>query len=111
VREEAERSRATLQRELGFAPTSFAYPYGTPAHYDARTRRVLAAAGYDTLFLSTHGAVRAGSDPLALPRIKVEGGEPLWLFRMLARGGMDDWRVVDNAIAALTRAGRERSAA
>jgi hypothetical protein len=63
------------------------------------------------LFLSTHGAVRAGSDPLALPRIKVEGGEPLWLFRMLARGGMDHWRVVDNAIAALTRAGRARSAA
>jgi peptidoglycan/xylan/chitin deacetylase (PgdA/CDA1 family) len=111
VREEGERSREAIRRELGCVPTSFAYPYGTPAHYGTMTRRVLAGCGYDTLFLSTHGAVRAGCDPLALPRVKVEGGEPMWLFRLLARGGMDDWRYVDRALALLTRAGRARATA
>jgi peptidoglycan/xylan/chitin deacetylase (PgdA/CDA1 family) len=106
VRDEAERSRDAIHRELGFRPTAFAYPYGTPAHYNPMTRRVLADAGYETAFLSTHGPVRAGSDPLSLRRIKVEGGEPLWQFKLLARGGMDDWSVVDNALARLTQAKR-----
>jgi peptidoglycan/xylan/chitin deacetylase (PgdA/CDA1 family) len=110
VREEAERSRDAIQRELGFLPSAFAYPYGTPAHYNPMTRRVLADAGYETAFLSTHGSIRAGSDPLSLRRVKVEGGESLWQFRLLTRGGMDGWSVVDNALARLTLARRKAAA-
>jgi peptidoglycan/xylan/chitin deacetylase (PgdA/CDA1 family) len=106
VREEAERSRDAIRRELGHAPTSFAYPYGTPAHYSEMSRRVLCEAGYETVFVSTHGSVRAGSDPLALRRIKVEGGEPLWLFKLLTRGGMDGWSAVDSALSLVQQARR-----
>jgi peptidoglycan/xylan/chitin deacetylase (PgdA/CDA1 family) len=110
VREEAERSREALQRQLGSAVTSFAYPYGTPAHYSDMTRRVLAEAGYDTIFLSTHGPVRADSDPWALRRIKVEGGEPLCLFKLLARGGMDGWNLVDSALSFVQQLKRHAAA-
>jgi peptidoglycan/xylan/chitin deacetylase (PgdA/CDA1 family) len=110
ARDEAARSRDAITRELGTAPTAFAYPYGTPAHYNDMTRRVLGEVGYSMGFLSTHGPVRAGSDPLALRRIKVEGGEPLWLFKLLTQGGMDGWSAVDSALSLVEKARRRRLA-
>lgn len=95
VRSEAEQSRTALERVTGKPVTAFAYPFGTRADYNATTTEILRAAGYRFAFTSQHGAIAAGDDPLELPRIKVEGGEGLWMFRAIVHGGLDGWRVID----------------
>jgi peptidoglycan/xylan/chitin deacetylase (PgdA/CDA1 family) len=105
AREAAARSRATLARRLGQEVTAFAYPFGTRADYNAATAAVLRDTGYTCAFTSQHGAVRRGADPLTLPRVKVEGGEGLWMFRALIRGGLDGWAWVDRTLWKLQAAG------
>ncbi|MCG8591465.1 MAG: polysaccharide deacetylase family protein [Proteobacteria bacterium] len=98
AREQARRSRALLEERLGVPIRSFAYPFGTRADYSAATGRVLGEEGYTTVFTSQHGSLGAGSDPTALSRVKVEGGESLRMFRLTCRGAMDPWRAVDWAL-------------
>lgn len=98
ARDQLVRSRAALENLLGCAVTSFAYPFGTRADYNDTTAALLRDAGYTTAFTSQHGAIAPGSDALELPRVKVEGGEGLWMFRSLARGGLDGWRWVDRTL-------------
>jgi peptidoglycan/xylan/chitin deacetylase (PgdA/CDA1 family) len=98
VREQAERSREALERHIGRPVTAFAYPFGTHADYSETTATVLRESGYTCAFTSQHGAVRTGMDPFTLPRVKVEGGEPLWMFRLLCRGGLDAWRWIDRTL-------------
>lgn len=93
--DEAVRSRETLEQRTGTAVTSVAYPFGTRADFDVQTAEILRCAGYETAFTSQHGAIARGADAMTLPRIKVEGGEPLSMFRRLCSGGMDAWGVVD----------------
>ena len=94
-RTEAERSRAVLGTLTGKPIAAFAYPFGTRADYDDRTTAALREAGYRLAFTSQHGAVTRASDPLCLPRVKIEGGEGLWMFREIVDGGMDGWRWID----------------
>jgi peptidoglycan/xylan/chitin deacetylase (PgdA/CDA1 family) len=94
-RTEVERSRAVLESVTGRPIRAFAYPFGTRADYSDATTAMLRAAGYRFAFTSQHGAVTSGVDSLALPRVKVEGGERLWMFRAIVHGGMDGWRWVD----------------
>ncbi|MEO6029062.1 MAG: polysaccharide deacetylase family protein, partial [Candidatus Binatia bacterium] len=98
AREQATRSRATLEDLLGTAVTSFAYPFGTRADYSDATAELLREAGYTSAFTSQHGAISAHDDALALPRVKVEGGEGMWMFQALTRGGLDGWRWIDRTL-------------
>lgn len=98
AREEARASRERLEDIVGRPVTAFAYPFGTYADFSAESRAVLEEAGYRTAFTSVHGAVSAGADPLELPRLKVESGDPDWLFPALCDGAMDYWRHLDAAI-------------
>jgi peptidoglycan/xylan/chitin deacetylase (PgdA/CDA1 family) len=95
ARAEARRSKELIESHLGKAVTSFAYPYGMRGDESAATARMLSECGYRSVFVSQHGGIRRGTNPLRLPRIKVEAGEPLWLFKLLCRGGMDAWSVAD----------------
>jgi len=103
ARDEIFRSRETLQSRLGCAITSLAYPYGTLADFSADTARLIHEAGYTTAFTSQHGSIARGADAWSLPRIKIEGGEGLGMFRHICRGGMDAWRLVDRALWRLQR--------
>jgi peptidoglycan/xylan/chitin deacetylase (PgdA/CDA1 family) len=103
AREEAVRSRELLGSRLGTPVSSFAYPFGTRADYSDATRRILAEAGYATAFTSQHGAIEPGLDPLELPRIKVEGGDPGWMFPLLCAGAMDGWALVDRGLWRIQR--------
>ncbi len=96
AREEVVASRQLLEERLGVDVRSFAYPFGTRADFTPATARLLAEAGYTTAMTSQHGAITPERPALRLPRIKVEGGEGLWMFRLLCRGGLDGWRVVDH---------------
>ena len=101
---EARASRERLEDLLGRPVTAFAYPFGTRLDYSAETTEVLREAGYRLAFTSQHGAVRPGLDPLRLPRVKVEAGDPDWLFPLLRRGALDAWALVDAAGARLQAA-------
>jgi peptidoglycan/xylan/chitin deacetylase (PgdA/CDA1 family) len=98
AREEALRSRELLERRLGTAVRAFAYPFGTRVDCGPATERILVESGYRCAFHSMHGAIRPGMDPIHLPRIKIEGGEGLWMFRLCCGGAMDAWRGVDWAL-------------
>jgi peptidoglycan/xylan/chitin deacetylase (PgdA/CDA1 family) len=102
ARNEAARSRDLLV-ENGIPATSWAYPYGTHGDFTPATERILREAGYTIAFNSMHGAVHAGADPVSLPRIKVESGEGLGMFKLLASGAMDVWRVIDQNLWRLQR--------
>jgi peptidoglycan/xylan/chitin deacetylase (PgdA/CDA1 family) len=96
--DEAVRSRETLERGLGQAITAFAYPFGTRADFNPGTAAALRQSGYTCAFTAQHGALRIGMDVFELPRVKVEAGENQWMFRMLVRGGLDNWRWVDRTL-------------
>ena len=62
------------------------------------TARLLTDCGYSTVFIAQHGVLRRGATADRLPRVKVEGGEPLWMFKLTCRGGMDAWKVFDDTL-------------
>ncbi|MEZ4248585.1 MAG: hypothetical protein R3B99_10120 [Polyangiales bacterium] len=87
--------------------TSFAYPFGTHGDFTSETEAALRDAGYTLAFNSKHGAIHPHMDPVSLPRVKIEGGEAAWMFRLAAQGGMDAWRVVDDNLWRLQRVRKE----
>jgi peptidoglycan/xylan/chitin deacetylase (PgdA/CDA1 family) len=103
---ELAESRAVLERRLGRSVCAFAYPFGTLADFNAGTRAALQSTGYEFAFTSQHGVIRRGADRLALPRVKVEGGEGIGMFDMLIRGGLDGWNWVDRTLVRLQASGR-----
>ena len=92
---QAEGSRSDLEAVAGYHPVAFAYPFGTRLDFNAASRTALCEAGYRCAFTSQHGPVRRDSDPMELPRIKIEGGDPFWVFRLAMQGGLDGWRLID----------------
>lgn len=105
--DEARRSRDLLREKLGRDIESFAYPFGTHGDFSAATDAALADAGYSIAFTSMHGPVRPGMNPISLPRVKVEGGEPLFVFSLISRGALDPWRLVDENLWRLQRVRQE----
>jgi peptidoglycan/xylan/chitin deacetylase (PgdA/CDA1 family) len=107
AREEARRSKETIEQKLGRPVTSFAYPFGTHGDFTTDTEQALRDAGYTLAFNSKHGAIRRGMDPISLPRVKIEGGDAEWMFRLAAQGAMDGWRLVDDNLWRLQRVRKE----
>jgi len=98
ARHEIIESRRIIESELGRAVRSFAYPFGTFGDYNAATEAAIVEAGYAIAFNSVHGVIRPGMGPASLPRVKVEGGDPGFVFASLCRGGMDAWSLVDRKL-------------
>ncbi len=100
---QAETSATLIERNLGERPSVFAYPFGTPAHVSLNARVAVQAAGYRHAFTATHGATTSMTDPLLIPRIKIEAGEDLDRFISACRGGLDRWHLVDRSLAVRER--------
>ena len=98
VRQQAERSREMLEQRLGTKVTAFAYPFGTRSDYGPAVAAILADCGYECAFTSQHGPIVRGSDPFELPRIKIEGGDPTFVFHAACAGHLDAWRWVDRTL-------------
>ncbi|CAN5640907.1 N/A [soil metagenome] len=64
--------RRALEEILGSPVTSFAYPFGTFAHYTRATSRIVREGGFERACTAEPGVVAGGTDPLALPRLWVE---------------------------------------
>ena len=92
---QADQSRRELEDHLHTPVASFAYPFGTRADYNETTEEVVGNAGYRYTFTAQHGAIQAGAATYGLPRVKVEGGEGLWMFKLLVKGGLDAWGWLD----------------
>jgi peptidoglycan/xylan/chitin deacetylase (PgdA/CDA1 family) len=101
--DEAKQSKIILENMIGSTINLFAYPYGTRHAFSASTRDALASAGYDLAFTSQHGGVMTDTDRLSLPRVKIESGDPFWVFRRACSGSLDRWRYVDELLAFLQR--------
>ncbi|MDJ0927457.1 MAG: polysaccharide deacetylase family protein [Gammaproteobacteria bacterium] len=98
ARDEIFESRHQIEQALGEAPACLAYPFGTAADFNEETASLIRSAGYSSAFTSQHGSIRAGGDAYFLPRIKVEGGENMWMFRQLISGGLDAWGILDRLL-------------
>ena len=82
--EELRLSRAILQRELGAAPDSMAYPTGRADSFSNDTKAAVRAAGYRTAFSYYGGAnLYPAFDPYDVRRLSAEldRGFPLFRFR------------------------------
>lgn len=101
--EEGQRSKQLLEQHLGAPVRSFAYPFGMRTDESPATARMLTDCGYTSVFIAQHGTLRRGADLARLPRVKVEGGEPPWMFKLLCRGGMDAWKLFDDTLWKLQR--------
>lgn len=106
AKNEMFQSRKELEQKLGISVSSFAYPYGTLADFNLPLADSLRSTGYRLAFTSQHGMLRNNLDSMLLPRIKVEGGDADWLFPILARGGLDNWRWIDKAFWRMQASGR-----
>jgi hypothetical protein len=42
-----------------------------------------------------------------LPRVKVEGGDSLWMFKQICRGGIDRWKAVDRWLHRVQNSNRQ----
>jgi len=58
-----------IERRTGVLPTSFAYPNGEAADYDARALAVLRRLRFRSALTTRHALARPAHDPLQLPRI------------------------------------------
>jgi peptidoglycan/xylan/chitin deacetylase (PgdA/CDA1 family) len=98
VGHEIRRSREALEDALGVPVTAFAYPFGTRKDYGADAAAALRKHGFACGFTSQHGALVPGADPYELPRVKIEGGDPAYVFERACSGGLDAWRWVDRTL-------------
>jgi peptidoglycan/xylan/chitin deacetylase (PgdA/CDA1 family) len=111
LRVELTRSKAILEDLTGAKVDAFAYPFGTRSDFSQTTAQALERAGYRIAFTSQHGALLPAANPLCLPRVKVEGNDPFWLFRGAVSGRLDSWALVDRCLWWLQRGAHRRNVA
>lgn len=70
VKTDTEKALRSFREQMGFAPRYYAYPYG---EFSPRTRRNIAAHGFELILNQNSGAVNERSDPLDLDRIALTG--------------------------------------
>jgi peptidoglycan/xylan/chitin deacetylase (PgdA/CDA1 family) len=69
-----QTTRATFERELGQPVFTMAYPYGA---VDECVRQTMQAAGYRVGVETRSGLATVWDDPMAIPRLEVQGGHDL----------------------------------
>jgi peptidoglycan/xylan/chitin deacetylase (PgdA/CDA1 family) len=74
---EAAESRRAIQQQLGTLVTTFAYPYGDR---DEAVERITGACGITLGFTTRSYLMHVNDAPLSLPRIEVQGNDPLPAF-------------------------------
>jgi peptidoglycan/xylan/chitin deacetylase (PgdA/CDA1 family) len=77
ARREVQGARHDLERRLGAAVTSFAYPYGRRENLTDANREVVRAAGFRCCCSGYGGTNPHGTDPFRLQRVPISGFD-LW---------------------------------
>jgi len=86
VLHEVTQSCADIEREIGSAPTVFAYPNGELRDFDERCRAALRGRGIRWALATTHGFAHRDSDPLAIPRVGIASSLSFPSFKLVASG-------------------------
>lgn len=77
LRVETAGARAELEGRLGVAVRCLAYPYG---RYNAAVLAAVRQAGYEVAVTTAYGYVRATTDPLLWPRVRIGRSDSLASF-------------------------------
>jgi peptidoglycan/xylan/chitin deacetylase (PgdA/CDA1 family) len=80
---ELRTSKSLLEDRLGREVVTLAYPYG---YSSPRVRDAVRAAGYRHAAAVSNSILRAGGDPLALPRLTIRRSTDLQTFRRIVHG-------------------------
>lgn len=86
---ELVEGRAALERALGEAPRSFAYPFGRRWDWNDASRQAVRRAGFNTATTTHAGTNLAGADPTRLARIMIDEEASLPLIACEACGGFE----------------------
>ena len=78
-----------ITHELGEAPLTFAYPYGSAADYDTTSIRLAYEAGFSIAVSSRYGPVRHEESPYNLNRIWIDATDDLATFQAKVDGRLD----------------------
>jgi len=95
VLQELRHSRNRIMEELGTAPEGVAYPYGTVRDFSPTVLHAAKTAGYLYGATAVHGLNHWGCDPFRLNRTTLMAGDGPRTFRLIMRGCLDPWRLVD----------------
>ncbi len=90
LEDEIAGSKREIEDELGGVCRSIAWPYGTPADFDAAARSAVECAGYDVCFSAVRGPlVPRQADMMSIPRHHFEPEWPWLHVRFFAHGGAE----------------------
>lgn len=84
---EFEQSRKTIEARLGFAPESFAIPFGQSANWNAEADKAARAVGYSTIYAQAEETRPPGT----IPRTFVTHFDEDRIFKAVLRGAYDRW--------------------
>lgn len=70
IYEDTLKAVELFEKELGYKPKSFAYPYG---EYDKRVQDTISEFGFDFIVNQNSGSVNAKSDPMDINRVALVG--------------------------------------
>lgn len=74
IKVDCEKGLAAMQKNLGFKPHYYAYPYG---EYSPRVRKIIESFNFDLIINQNAGAVSMSSDRFDLDRIALTGENTL----------------------------------
>jgi peptidoglycan/xylan/chitin deacetylase (PgdA/CDA1 family) len=89
ARAEIEGSQRALERELGSAPRSFAYPFGRRWDWNDDTVRITRDTGWRSATTTHAGTNKRGDDLYRLKRIMIDENAELHVIATHACGGFD----------------------
>jgi peptidoglycan/xylan/chitin deacetylase (PgdA/CDA1 family) len=95
VTQELAISKKRIQEELGVAPDGLAYPFGTLRDFSPDVAAIAREAGYAYAATAIHGLNHQGCDPFLLQRTTLGAGDGPRTFRMIMKGYLDPWHLVD----------------
>ncbi|AFM23502.1 putative xylanase/chitin deacetylase [Desulfomonile tiedjei DSM 6799] len=95
VVEELVTSGKRIEEELGVRPIGISYPYGTVRDIPSDIAAQASRAGYSYGVTALHGLNRIGLNPFLLRRTSITAGDGPRTFRMILKGNLDPWCVVD----------------
>ncbi len=95
VEKELTGSYRRITEELGEPPKGLSYPYGTIRDFSGKVGEIAKSTGYEFAVTGLHGLNRIGCDQYFLRRTSLTAGDGLRTFRMILRGHLDPWRLVD----------------
>ena len=95
VEQELTVSRNRIQAEIGTLPAGLAYPYGTMRDFSPAIAGIAEKAGYLYAATAIHGLNYESDSTFVLRRTTLTAGDGPRTFRMILKGCLDPWRIVD----------------